>query len=69
MVIGNKDGGEASKKAIESMIEKWKILNYTFQEKLSVSAELLGFVICGRKVVNIKRIESTYSVLVNLPSV
>jgi len=60
-VIGNnKNQCEAAKKAIESMIERWKS-SYTYEEKFSVPGNLISY-ITGKDGWNVNGIESTYSV-------
>ena len=54
--------GEEAKKAIESVIERFKIAN-PFKEKFSVPESTASF-LWGENSSNLKRIESTYKVLV-----
>lgn len=60
VLIMGKEGEEA-KKTIESLIEKTKIAN-PFKEKFSVTGSKACFV-SGKNGSNVKRIESTYNVL------
>jgi len=53
---------EEAKKAIETLIEKFKT-DYPYKEKFSVPESIAGF-ICGKNGSNVKRIASTYGVFV-----
>jgi len=66
-ICGNsKKKCEAAKKAIQSMIGRWKT-DYSYKKKFSVPAHLMSY-IRGKNGWNLNNIETTYGVQIFLPS-
>ena len=65
VLTGHQGGCKSAKEAIESLIERGK--NDKYREEVSVPKHQLGYV-CGKNSLNLKKIESKYSVQVILPS-
>ena len=66
VIKGTKRSCETCKKAIEFLIQRCKNAE-TYQEKLSVDADMIGYV-AGKYGSNVRRIQSKYNVRVFLPS-